>query len=223
MVHHTFILPLLAAIIISSHKVVGQQQPTYYPTYWPTYAPTAADDNAAEYGQEKSVQDETTWIDWAKWHADLKAMISGSSSGGGDDEGGNDDNGDKSIDGGWPTYYPTYEPTHYQQTENNDRAVPDDERTLPNSSSSSSSGNNNQGNNGQDNNSSSNNNNNVPSPTYGPTYVPTTYEPTTMEDRTLYYGRQPPKASNPGVYNAYGGVTVTLATAVIVSVTFLFV
>ena len=107
MVHHTSILPLLAAIIIiSSHKVVGQQQqPTYYPTYWPTYTPTAADDdnyNNAEYGQEKSVQDGTTWIDWAKWHADLKAMISGSSSGSGGEGGNDDDNGDKSI-GGWPT------------------------------------------------------------------------------------------------------------------------
>ncbi|KAL7448042.1 hypothetical protein ACHAWC_000303, partial [Mediolabrus comicus] len=192
------------------HNAVGQQQPTYYPTYWPTYTPTAADDDAAEYGQEKAVQDETTWIDWAKWHADLKAMISGSGSSGGGDEGGNDDddNGDKSI-GGWPTYeptyYPTYEPTHYH----NDRTLSD---------SSSSNNNNNQGNDGQD------NNNNVPSPTYYPTYAPTTYEPTTMEDRTLqgntYYGRPPP---NTGVYNAYDGVTVTLVTAVIVSVTFLFV
>jgi hypothetical protein len=216
MVHHTFILPLLAAVIISSHNAVGEQQPTYYPTYWPTYTPTAADDDNAEYGQEKAVQDETSWIDWAKWHADLKAMISGGGSSGGDE-------GDKSIGGGWPTYYPTYEPTHYQRTENNDRAVPDDDRTLPDSSSSSS-GNNNQGNNGQDNNNSNNNNNNnnVPSPTYGPTYVPTTYEPTTMEDRTLY-GRQPPKASSTGVNNAYDGLTVTLVTVVIASVTFLFV
>lgn len=200
MVHHTFILPLLAAIIISSHNAVGQQKPTYYPTYWPTYAPTA-DNDAAEYGQEKSVQDDTTWFDWAKWTADLEAMISGSSSGGGGDEGGNDDNGDKSIDGGWPTdyptYYPTYEPTRYQRTENNDR-------TLSDSSS-----------NGQD-------NNNVPSPTYGPTYVPTTYEPTTMEDRTLY-GRPPPKASSAGVNNAYDGVIVTLMSVVIASITFLFV
>ena len=167
MVHQTFIniaiLPLLAVIIISSHKVVGQQ-PTYYPTYWPTSAPTAAD---AEYGQEKSVQDET-WIDWGKWGAVLKDWISG---GGG--EGGNDDNGDRSI-GGWPTYYPTsYEPTAMEQT-------------LP-----------------------------------SPTYEPTSYEPTAME-QTLQYDRPPPKASNTGVNNAYG-VTVTLVAAIIVSVTFLFV
>lgn len=209
MVHHTFILPLLAAVIISSHYAVGEQHPTHYPTsyypthyptYWPTYTPTTADDDAAEY-QEKSVQTDTTWFDWAKWHADLKAMISGSSSSSSaGDEGGN-------------------------VAENYDRSVPDDDRTLPDSSSS---GNNNQGNDGQDNSNSnnsnnSNNNNNVPSPTYGPTYVPTTYEPTTIEDRTLY-GRPPPKASSStGVNNAYDGVIVTLVTVVIASVTFLFV
>ena len=171
MVHQTFIniaiLPVLA-VIISSHKVVGQQ-PTYWPTYWPTYAPTAAE---AEYGQEKSVQDET-WIDWGTWEADLKALISG---GGG--EGENDDNGDRSIDG-----------------------------------QDSSSNNNN--------NNSNNNRPNVPSPTYEPTYEPTSYEPTALE-QTLQYDRPPPKASNTGVKNAYG-VTVTLVAAVIVSATFLFV